>query len=632
MCGIAGVAGVEPVSARVLDPMLEQMASRGPNWEGKDVWGTAVLGHRRLSIFDLSEAGRQPMLSRDGKTGVVFNGAIYNFRFLRAELETFGYRFNSNTDTEVLLHGYSHWGIDRLVARLRGMFAFGIWDDVQRKMYLVRDRLGVKPLVYSTSGGQIAFASTVRALRSAGFGGGIDRQAVIEFLEYGFITEARSIYEHILKVPAAHILEWEGGRATLRRYWNRAEITSNDSFETAVDRTEELILEATRLRLDADVPVGTLLSGGVDSSLICWALAKQGANITAFTVGTPGNAADETNDAVMTARALGIRHQIIPLSPELSPSVEDMVSAYGEPFACSSALGMMRVSNSVKESATVLLTGDGGDDVFLGYPAHLNLYRAQQLARLLPPGATNSWQWMRNLLAHGGPARRLKHFIDYSTGGLGAVIQAPDGLPYYSRSGIPGPQLRDAVLPEREIPWSSYSARHVLDEYLEYEHNYRFRCEYLTKVDGATMHYAMEARSPFLDQELWEYAGSLRYDVRLKGGKMKAILRELARRHLGNRIARGAKRGFTIPVLEWIAGRWKNTVEDAFRNSLLVRDGWLNSEGLLGALRQAEKQGTATNHLWYCYVLDAWYRTQYIEAGKSHNAAIVANRSDSLFN
>ncbi|MCA1614210.1 MAG: asparagine synthase (glutamine-hydrolyzing), partial [Acidobacteria bacterium] len=334
MCGIAGFVttngGAAAGGRGRVAAMVEALARRGPDAEGTHVWQRAVFGHRRLSIFDLSEAGRQPMLSPDGALGVVFNGAIYNFRALRAELEGRGYEFQSNTDTEVLIHGYRAWGVDQLVARLRGMFAFGLWDDDGGKLFLVRDRLGVKPLVYAARDGQIAFASTVRALRQGGFAAEIDEQAVTEYLEFGFVTDARTIYREAVKVPAATIVEWSDGSVRAREYWSPppAREAPAAAFEEAVEETERLFLRAVEQRLYADVPVGALLSGGVDSSLVCWATARLGGNITAFTIGTPGHPWDETADARATAQRLGIAHEVLELSADDAPDVNELVTAY----------------------------------------------------------------------------------------------------------------------------------------------------------------------------------------------------------------------------------------------------------------------------------------------------------------
>ncbi|MBA3441207.1 MAG: hypothetical protein H0T92_15190, partial [Pyrinomonadaceae bacterium] len=263
MCGIAGLISLNnsPETTAAVERMVCALARRGPNGSGVDVWSQAVLGHRRLAIFDLSDAGRQPMQSADGAVGIVFNGAIYNFRELRADLETRGCTFKSNTDTEVLIHGYREWGIDNLVTKLRGMFAFGLWDDRLRKFFLVRDRLGVKPLVYAMRNGQLAFASTARALRSGGFSGELDEQAVAEYLEFGFITDDRSIYEGVRKVPAASIIEWTNGALQTREYWTPPMVVESaaPSFNEAIEETERLFLRAVEMRLYADVPVGALL-------------------------------------------------------------------------------------------------------------------------------------------------------------------------------------------------------------------------------------------------------------------------------------------------------------------------------------------------------------------------------------
>jgi asparagine synthase (glutamine-hydrolysing) len=625
MCGIAGLVGTfecgdAGAARRAVARMVCELKRRGPDGEGIEAWGSggaaaAVLGHRRLSIFDLSEAGRQPMLTDDGRVGVVFNGAIYNFRALRAELEARGCRFRSQTDTEVLLHGYREWGFDELVARLRGMFAIGLWDDAARKLFLVRDRLGVKPLVYAARDGRLAFASNVRALRVAGFAGEIDEQAVAEFLEFGYVTDDRAIYEGVAKVPAATIVEWADGRLHSRVYWTPPEVAvtttrrgSARAFEAAVEETEALFLRAVEQRLYADVPVGALLSGGVDSSLVCWAVARLGGDVTAYTIGTPGDEWDETADARATAEALGIKHRVLELSAADAPGVSELSAAYAEPFACASALGMLRVSRAVAPEATVLLTGDGGDDVFLGYPEHRHLWLASKLARAVPGAAARTWLAGREHVPRVGTLKRAASFLDYAAGGLGAVACAHDGLPVYRRHNLLGERLASATVAQRAIGWSHESARNVLTEFLRYDRRTRFVGEYLPKVDGATMHYALEARSPFLDQELWESAAALPYGVRLRRGQLKAVLREIARRRLGERVASGRKRGFGVPVGRWLAGRWRGAVEEMLADSLLERGGWIRAAPARALLARTAAAGAVPNQLWYVYVLESWLR------------------------
>jgi asparagine synthase (glutamine-hydrolysing) len=613
MCGIAGIAGeLEHTQAgTAVAEMISTLARRGPDGQGIEVWNGAVLGHRRLAVFDLSEAGRQPMLSPDSSIGVVFNGAIYNFRGLRNELESLGYEFKSQTDTEVLVHGYREWGMDGLASRIKGMFAFGLWDDEARKLFLVRDRLGVKPLVFALRDKQIAFASTVRALRVAGFVSEIDQQAVADYLEFGFVTEERTIYEGALRVPAASILEWSGHAIKIRQYWQPPVPGSTPiTFDDAVAETERLLLKAVERRLFADVPVGSLLSGGVDSSLVCWALSKLGADITAYTVGTSLDPSDETADARATAAGLGIQHKTFDISAEDDTGISELLGAYPEPFACSSALGMLRVSRAVAGEATVLLTGDGGDDVFLGYPEHRHLLFAERLARSSPRAVADLWQQSRGRFPRYGQLRRIASFLDYASGGLGAVTNAHDGLPSYEQQGMLGERLMDHTVDQRRIEWSHDSACHLLSNYLDYDRHTRFVSEFLTKVDGATMHYGLEARSPFLDQDLWEFAASLPFRVRLRHGRLKAVLRELARRRIGERVASGRKRGFTIPVQRWMAGKWRPEVTAMLSDSLLEKEGWIRSGSALSWLEKSAQTGRAPKQLWYLFVLESWLRNE----------------------
>jgi asparagine synthase (glutamine-hydrolysing) len=612
MCGIAGFAGfTDRYSAedRVLR-MMRSLERRGPDAEGMETWDGAVLGHRRLSIFDLSELGRQPMCTPDRSLAVVFNGAIYNFHDLRADLMQAGYRFRSQTDTEVLLHGYREWGIDRLVQKLRGMFAFAIWDDRAQRLLLVRDRLGVKPLCYVECDGALAFASTPRALRDAGIAGDIDADAVVDYLEYGYVTDDRSIYRNVSKVPAATILEWCAGKLRSREYWKLPEeaTTGAPGFEDAVEETERLLLKSVELRLNADVPVGALLSGGIDSSLVCWAVTKLGGDLTAFTVGTAGDPLDETSDAVITARHLGIRHRVIEASESEAPEIDELVAAYGEPFACASALGVLRVSRAIKPSATVLLTGEGGDDVFLGYPEHRHLWDAQRLAAITPTAVARSWTALRRAIPQAGPLRRMTHFLDYAYGGVGAVASAHPGLPAYGN--LPGERLADCSVPQRSIPWSPEAGRQVLQDFLRYDRRGRFVGEYMTKVDGGTMRFALEARAPFLDQELWNFAATLPFGIRLRGGRSKAVLRELARRHLGDRLANAPKRGFSIPVERWMVGRWREAVDSVFANPLLAAEGWIRGEVLQAEWKRIRTQPSAPTQFWYLFVLESWFRQE----------------------
>jgi asparagine synthase (glutamine-hydrolysing) len=634
MCGISGLVGSSDrfYARDCVRKMNAALARRGPDSEGMESWDVATLGHRRLSIFDLSDAGRQPMVSEDGRVGLVFNGAIYNFWELRSELEARGCVFHSRTDTEVLLHGYREWGLDAMVPRLRGMFTIGLWDDCERKLFLVRDRLGIKPLCYAVQNGALAFASTPRALRNAGFVSEIDPSAMAEYLEYGYVTDDRSIYQGIVKVPAATILTWDDGRISTRDYW--VPPTSTDfrgSFDDAVEETHRLFLQAVERRLQADVPVGALLSGGIDSSLVCWAIRELGGDITAYTAATPGDPLDESEDAQLTATELGLRHRMLDLSREEFPQAEELVAAYAEPFACSSGLGMLRLSKAVKSSATVLLVGDGGDDVFLGYPEYGVFLKAERIAQMVPNSLARVWPNLRNLLPEMGSLGRARHFLDYVTGGLGSMVRVKPGFPSLQRQGISGERLEGARVSRRLIPESAESARHLLEEFLEYDRRGRFVGEYMVKVDGATMCYALEARAPFLDADLCEFARSLPYDLRLRNGQLKAVLRELARREIGERVAQGRKRGFGIPAERWMLNQWRANVDEVFEHSRLAEEGWIRAEGLSQAWQRAKNSGSVSLQLWYLYVLELWFRAEMDYRKNSRSSADMARPSSGRF-
>ena len=614
MCGIAGLVGLSTESEyprNAVAAMVHSLARRGPDSQGIETWPWAVLGHRRLSILDLSDAGAQPMVSADRQIGLVFNGCIYNFREIRKDLESHGFRFRSESDTEVLLHGYRQWGVDELVKRLRGMFAFAVWDNPRRTLTLVRDRLGVKPLVYAQAAGGIAFASTMGALKAAGLLDELNPAAVLEFLEFGWVSDDLAIYAGARKVPAATIVEWKDGQTTERCYWTPPRPGLRKiTFEQAVEETEALLLDAVKLRLVADVPVGMLLSGGIDSTLIAWAMAKLNANTKAFTVGTPGHPADESADARRTVEILGIPHEVVELTEQQQPELSDLTGAYGEPFACSSALAMLRVSKAVRPKATVLLTGDGGDDVFLGYTHHRNFWYAQRLARRLPEVVARRWPSVRPAFARIPQLRRPMHLTDYAVDGLAAVTQTHDGLPYFERRGLLGPRLADYQLSHRQMTPSFASGRNLMNEFLDYERRTRFVAEYMTKVDGGTMYYSIEARSPFLDQVLWEYAAALPIDVRLRGGEMKAVLRAIVRRHLGPEVADRKKQGFTVPVWNWLMTGWRSQLDRLAGNASLEKEGWIQPGGLAAAASSAVSQGIAPAQLWTLIVLENWLQAR----------------------
>jgi asparagine synthase (glutamine-hydrolysing) len=292
--------------------------------------------------------------------------------------------------------------------------------------------------------------------------------------------------------------------------------------------------------------------------------------------------------------------------PDADFSLDDLVDAYSEPFPCPSAQAMLWVSRAVRRRATVLLTGDGGDDIFLGYPDFLNAWRAQRLARRLPAFAPAAWRAVRSVLPDSGAWRRLKNFLNYATGGLGEYLRAHDGIPYYERRSMLGERLEGRLVPQRRVPPSLESARHLLSGALAHHHAVHFPSEFMTKVDGATMYYSIEARAPLLDHKIWEYAAGLPPEVRFHGGRLKAVLREIARRRIGPEVAFRKKQGFTVPVERWLAERWSGMLDSLREGTLLEKEGWIRGGALQAPLREAIRRRWIPLQLWRLLVLEHW--------------------------
>ncbi|MBL8125523.1 MAG: hypothetical protein JNJ39_15590, partial [Blastocatellia bacterium] len=474
---------------------------------------------------------------------------------------------------------------------------------------LVRDRLGVKPLCYTATGDQFAFASTVRALKRASFGGEINIDGLTDFFEWGFVTDDHSIYDRIEKVRAGEIVEWRRGSISKRRYWDlSSEIDDKISFNDAVEETERLLLKAVECRLQSDVPVAALLSGGIDSSLVCWAIGQLGSNVRSFTIGMPGDRSDESSRARLTASELGIEHEVLELNPESPPDMISLSAAYSEPFACSSALGMLAISDRTKQSAKVLLTGDGGDDVFLGYPEHKHFYFSGELAKVLPNQVGQVWKYARSWVPGTGLAKRARSFLNYSTDGLKAVALARDGLRYYEMTNLFGPVLSGCKLQDLQLSEAKGFSQTLLMDFLNYDRRTRFVGEYLPKVDGATMYHALEARCPFLDTDLWEFTSRIPLSVRLYKGHLKAILRELVRRRMGRDLSVARKQGFTIPVQRWLGNEWKQLSVDILRNSLVQSNGFIDEAAVRRVIENGNTNTFLPKQIWYVLVLESWLR------------------------
>jgi asparagine synthase (glutamine-hydrolysing) len=575
MCGIAGILHFEPqraVSRAVLDAMTDSLAHRGPDGRGTHVDGSLGLGHRRLAILDLSDDGLQPMPNEDERVWVVLNGEIYNFQSLRQELEAKGHTFRSRTDTEVLVHLYEEHGED-MVRRLRGMFAFALWDADQRRLLLARDRFGQKPLYYRLDDRGLHFASELRGiLADPSLPRAPEPTALHLYLTYGYVPAPWTAFSGIKKLPPATILTVAAdGRHAQRPYWSlglspKRPVQSAREEQALQEELLERIDEATRLRMVSDVPLGAFLSGGVDSSAIVASMCAAGASsVRTFSIGFEEPSYDERAYAREVAQHLGTEHTELVLTPDNFAPLERVVRHYGEPFADPSALPTFAVSELAREHVTVALTGDAGDELFLGYGRYLGS-RVDERVRTAPSPLR---LLARNpialgLLSHGGApelAGQLTHDAQHK--------HLPPGDLYATRLEMLTPELKQELYAE-SFAYSvrGIEARALVRQAVERSDGETFveRCAHadvqtylpgdiLTKVDIASMAYGLECRSPFLDHELAEFVASL--PSRLKHRRLvgKRILKEAIRTRVPRSAIERRKQGFGVPLEHWFRGR-----------------------------------------------------------------------------
>ena len=575
MCGIFGHTGFDPARAERSREALHTLSHRGPDQWGE--WtepGGAYLGHRRLSILDLSEAGRQPMCTGGDAVVLTANGEVYNFLALRAELAR-TFEFHSASDSEVILHGYRAWGIDGLVARLEGMYAFALYDRAAGTVFLVRDRVGIKPLFYSSVGGRAAWASELKALERfhAGDGLRVDGTAVYDFLTYLYVPAPKTLYQGVHKLEPGHLAEVDvrTGRVRARRYWSLPVGEAQVEVPEAAARLRELVRDAVRDQIVSDVPVGFFLSGGVDSSTVVAEAAGLGGRLHTVSIGFDDPAHDETHFAAQVAQAFGTDHVRRVLdagaAAELYPRLRDW---YDEPFADTSAFPTHLVSRVARERCTVVLTGDGGDEVFGGYGWYtrflkLRRWRVPALRALRPVSA--------GLQARLHPSRAA------SAVALAERALLLDDFELYTR--LMGGLLREekeGVRRAWEVP-ADYDDHWVFRRWWRGDLPPRKRMQYLdfhtylpddilTKVDRASMAVALECRVPLLATPVVEFAFGLPERVLYAGGQLKGLMKTAYRGVLPDEILDRGKKGFSIPVRAWrreILGGARSKQENVLR-------------------------------------------------------------------
>ncbi len=657
MCGICGFLG-EPASrpAAALDAVVRRMADslahRGPDGEG--VWvdeaAGVALGHRRLAIVDLSPLGRQPMVSADGRWVIVYNGEIYNFRELRAELEGAGHAFRGQSDSEVLLEACAAWGVERAVRRLVGIFAFALWDRRDRALHLVRDPLGVKPLYWGRMGGALLFGSQPKALRAhPAFTAAVDRDALAAYLRFSYVPAPHSIYQGVSKLEPGTILTLRPGREPERTvYWDmagtvRAGIAARRPLSDgeAADALEALLGDAVGRQMVADVPLGAFLSGGIDSSTVVALMqARSSRPVKTFTIGFDEGGYDESADARAVAAHLGTDHSELRLRPgEALDTIARLPDWYDEPFADSSQIPTVLVSAMTRRSVTVALSGDGGDELFAGYNRYL--WGAALWRRLgpLPAGLRRGaagliravrpqrWDALFALLPDSRRPRQPGDKLHKLAGVLGAAD--PDALyrRLVSQWEEPDAVVRGGREPRGAL-WDGRAAATAADfvERMQYLDSVTYLPDdILAKVDRASMGVSLEARVPLLDHRVVEFAWRLPPSQKIRDGTGKWLLRQVLHRHVPPALTDRPKSGFAVPIDRWLRGPLRDWAED------LLDEGRLRAEGFLDPVpiraRWDEHRAGIRNHqhsLWSVLMFQAWLRRWGAGAAATPLAASAA--------
>jgi asparagine synthase (glutamine-hydrolysing) len=603
VCGIAGALSREgPVQPEMVERMCATMLHRGPDSRGVHSGPGVALGVQRLAVIDI-EGGDQPIYNEDGSVVVVCNGEIYNFAELREELVRAGHRFSTGSDTEVLVHLYEELG-DACVDRLRGMFAFAIWDERRRRLLLARDRVGKKPLFYSSQAGRLLFASEPRAILESGHvPRDVDYEAVDAYLHYQCVPGPRSAFAAIRKLAPAHTLTWADGVVSTQRYWTLSYENGEapGTEEEVCERIRDAVLEATRVRLRADVPVGALLSGGVDSGSVVAAMARFGSGpVKTFSIGFEEDEFDESTSAREVARLYDTDHHQAVLGPSALEQLPRLVWHYGEPFADSSALATFALAELTRRHVTVALNGDGGDENFAGYVR----YRRFASMRDDADGRVPAYEEYagRRARVYFDEAARTDLYVP-------GFLDVMNGRPWLE-------VLRD--------PYRASDADNVLERLLDADVQTYLPDDLLVKMDIATMAHSLEARSPMLDPPLMELAASLPAEMKLSGDETKRIFKRAMSAWLPDEIVHRSKMGFRIPVDDWLRDSAPALASDVLLDQRSLGRGLFREQRLRDMVRE-HREGSR-NHgyrLWTLIQLELWFQT-YIDRASSPEPLVLS--------
>jgi asparagine synthase (glutamine-hydrolysing) len=630
MCGITGFAdanrgrewpdrseAVETERVR-LRRMCRAIRHRGPDDEGMHLEPGVALGMRRLAIVDLA-TGRQPIHNEDASTWVVFNGEIYNYPELRRELEARGHTFYTASDTETIVHAYDEWG-EGAFGRLRGMFGIALWDRRNDLLLLARDRVGIKPLHYAIASGRLYFGSEIKAILASGaLEPEIDLHALDHYLSFLYTPRDRSIFSGVHKLPPGHYLRWRNGRAEVRQYWQlpAREVTPSSEGE-AVESVRAVLEDAVRSHLMSEVPLGAFLSGGIDSSLVVGLMARASSRaVRTFSIGFDDPRYDELEHARAVARHFAADHHEFVVRPDALAIVDDLIAHFDEPFGDSSAIPTWYVSELARRHVTVVLSGDGGDELFGGYERYLPHPRIAAFDRWAVPGsraiASLVWPW----LPHGTKGKNFLRTVARDERG-----RYLDQIGYFrpdERQSLFTADVRrltGAAASERSLarhfarlsglPWHAQMMHFDFETYLPED--------ILTKVDRMSMAHSIESRVPLLDNKVVELASRLPASLKIRAGRRKHVLKEAAARLLPRDILDRPKRGFEVPVGVWFRGGLRELFSDVLLSSRARQRGYFEPAFVDRLVREhVTGRREHTLRLWSLVVFELWHR-QYIDS------------------
>ncbi|MGB7132291.1 MAG: asparagine synthase (glutamine-hydrolyzing) [Candidatus Sulfotelmatobacter sp.] len=645
MCGIAGIVSTdgEPIEAATIHRMCQAIVHRGPDDEGLFVKDGVGLGMRRLSIIDVS-GGHQPVFNEDRSVWIVFNGEIYNFPELREELLKRGHKFSTYTDTEVIVHLYEEMGPD-CVSKLRGMFAFALYDERRRKLLMARDRLGKKPLHFAlqnqasrgsesdrAEGSRLLFASEIKSILTvAPELATVNHQALLQYMYFGYVPDPLTAFTSIQKLPAGHLLEFENGRIAVRQYWDLPQYGTHTprSEEECLEEMEHRLAEAVRIRLISDVPLGALLSGGTDSSTVVALMARASSQpVKTFAIGFRDEDFNEAPYARMVAEKFGTNHHELIVEPDVLETVQTLTSSLEEPFGDSSMLPTYYVSCLARKHVTVALSGDGGDEIFAGYDRYAIHLRRQWFERI--PSWARTFYRSRIYPRLPADMRGKKFSYNVSLPWRERYVDGISFVPAFERDM---PLLSDdfrAVLRESGDPaevmykyFDSAPAKDPVSQMLYVDTKTYMVADILTKVDRMSMAASLEVRAPILDHQFVEWATALPADWKIRGGKQKYILRKLAERvGVPREVLYRPKKGFALPLVHWMKHELKELIMTVLLDSETLQRGYFDVRGVRQLLDEHFRgRRDHSGRIWRLLMFELWHRNYLaqVHATDEHN-------------